>query len=447
VVIVGGGFAGLNAARALRKAPVQVTLIDKRNFHLFQPLLYQVASGGLSPADISTPIRALLRKQRNARVLLGEVTSVDVASRQVQLVDGERISYDTLVLATGASHSYFGHDEWADVAPALKTIEDATEIRKRILLAFEAAERANDPETRRASLTFVVIGGGPTGVELAGSIGELARHTLRNDFRGYDPSESRVLLLEGGDRILPSFPPSLSGKAEASLRRLGVEVRTRTRAIDVSTDHVVVERDGATMTIPTHSVIWAAGVTASPLGPIVAEATNAERTKVGQVVVGHDLTVAGHPEIFVAGDLSSAADRNGTPLRGTADVAIAEGKYVGRVITRRLSGKPVRPFKFTDFGSLAVIGRASAVAKLPFVQFSGRLAWWFWLLVHLMKLVDFQNRLTVAVQWGWNYFTRNQSARLITWPEGPPKRRTLSESTDHAITTAPDETEPAELRS
>jgi NADH dehydrogenase len=416
VVIVGGGFAGLNAAKALKKAPVQVTVIDKRNFHLFQPLLYQVATGGLSPADISTPLRGLLRKQKGAHVILGEVESVEVGDREVVLSDGERIAYDSLVLAPGSSHSYFGNEHWAEAAPGLKTVEDATDIRRRIMFAFEAAERVDDPEERRAWLTFVIVGGGPTGVELAGAIGELAYKTLRENFRSFDPAEARIVLLEGGDRILSTFPEKLSEKAVKSLASLGIEVKTGTRAANV-TDHLIeVEVDGHRWSIPTRTVIWAAGVKASELGMRVAEATGAETTRPGQVVVGPDLSIPGHPEIFVAGDLASYEDQTGAPLRGTADVAIAEGKYIGKAIRRRLAGKPAKSFKFFDLGSLAVIGRSAAVANLRFGKFSGRLAWWTWLFIHILKLVDFQNRLTVAVQWGWSFFTRNQSARLITGP-------------------------------
>ncbi len=435
VVIVGGGFAGLNAAKALHKAPVEITLIDRKNYYLFQPLLYQVATGGLSPADISTPIRGLLHKQKNARVVLGEVDSVDVTGHALLLSDGERLEYDTLVLAAGSSHSYFGNDRWAKAAPGLKTLDDATEVRRRILFAFEAAERVSDPEERRAWLTFVIVGGGPTGVELAGAIGELARHTLRRDFRSYEPSEARIILFEGGERILPTFRPRLAEKASRSLGKLGVTVHTASKVEDIGEQAVTVRMEDETIQLPTRTVVWAAGVQASGLGRDVADATGTELTRTGQIVVEPDLTVPGHPEIFVAGDMASYAHQTGTPLRGTADVANAEGRYVGKTIRRRLAGRAIRPFKFFDLGTLAVIGRSSAVADLRIVRFSGRLAWLTWLFAHLLKLVDFQNRLTVAVQWGWSYITRNQSARLITGPFRSPVDVHEKETDDEAVGT------------
>ena len=414
VVIVGGGFGGLNAARALGRAPVRVTLIDRRNFHLFQPLLYQVATGGLSPADITAPIRALLRRQGNAQVLLAEVESVEVADRRVRLSDGQVIEYDTLVLAAGAGPTYFGRDEWAERAPALKTVEDATEIRGRTLFAFEAAERVSNEDARRAWLTFVIIGGGPTGVELAGAIGELARSTLKRNFRSFDPAQARVFLLEGGENVLPTYDERLRGSAVSSLGRLGVTVRTRAMVEDVDERGVETKTDGEVQRIDARTVIWAAGVQASRLGREVARAAGVEVDGGGRVVVEPDLTVPGHPEIFVIGDLAYSSHQTGFPLRGTADVALAQGTYVGRAIGRRLAGKAVNPFRFRDLGTLAVIGRSAAVADLRFVRLKGRLAWWVWLFVHLLMLVGFQNRLTVMVQWGWSYFTRNRSARLIT---------------------------------
>ena len=414
VVIVGGGFGGLNAARSLKRAPVRVTLIDRRNHHLFQPLLYQVATGGLSPADISTPIRALLQGHKNARVILGDVEDVDIGGKTVALADGEQIGYDTLVLAPGARHSYFGRDEWANDAPALKTVEDAIEIRRRILIAFEAAERVADPEERRKWLTFVIVGAGPTGVELAGAIGELAQRTFKDNFRSFDPGETRIFLFEGGDRVLPSYAEDLSGKAVSSLERLGVTVRTGTLVSEVTPDWVEIDTDGDRMRIPTRTVLWAAGVQASNLGRTVAEASGAPVDRAGRILVEPDLTVSSHPEIFVAGDLASYSHQTGEPLRGTADVAIAEGSYVGDAIGRRLAGEEFSPFRFRDLGTLAVIGRSAAVADFGFVRFSGWPAWWAWLFIHLLKLVDFQNRLTVMVQWGWSYLTRNRSARLIT---------------------------------
>ena len=414
VVVVGGGFGGLNAARALGRAPVRVTLIDRRNFHLFQPLLYQVATGGLSPADIAAPIRALLRRQGKAQVLLAEVESVEVADRRVRLSDGQVIEYDTLVLAAGAGPTYFGRDEWAERAPALKTVEDATEIRGRTLFAFEAAERVSNEDARRAWLAFVIIGGGPTGVELAGAIGELARSTLKRNFRSFDPAQARVFLLEGGEKVLPTYDERLRGNAVSSLGRLGVTVRTRAMVEDVDERGVETKTDGEVQRIDARTVIWAAGVQASGLGREVARAAGAEVDGGGRVVVEPDLTVPGHPEIFVIGDLANYSHQTGIPLRGTADVALAQGTYIGRAIGRRLAGKAVNPFRFRDLGTLAVIGRSAAVADLGFVRLTGRLAWWVWLFVHLLMLVGFQNRLTVMVQWGWSYFTRNRSARLIT---------------------------------
>ena len=398
----------------MRREPVRVTLIDRRNHHLFQPLLYQVATGGLSPADISTPIRALLQGQKNARVILGDVEHVDVGGKTVTLADGEQIGYDTLVLAPGARHSYFGRDEWANDAPALKTVEDAIEIRRRILIAFEAAERVADPEERRKWLTFVIVGGGPTGVELAGAIGELAHRAFRDNFRSFDPRDTRIFLFEGGDRVLPSYAEDLSEKAVSSLERLGVTVRTGTMVRVLTPDGVEIDTDGDRLRIPTRTVLWAAGIQASNLGRKVAEASGAPTDPAGRILVEPDLTVPSHPEIFVAGDLASYSHQTGEPLRGTADVAIAEGRYVGKAIGRRLAGQEFSPFRFRDLGTLAVIGRSAAVADFGFVRFSGWPAWWAWLFIHLLKLVDFQNRLTVVVQWGWSYLTKNRSARLIT---------------------------------
>ncbi len=421
VVIVGGGFAGLSAARALRKADADVTVIDRANHHLFQPLLYQVATGGLSPADISAPIRGLLSKSRNTKVLLAEVTGVDVSARSLATTSGP-VEYDTLVLATGSTHSYFGNGSWAENAPGLKSLDDATAIRRKILLAFEAAEQAKSEDERRSWLTFAIVGAGPTGVEMAGAIGELARQTLKNDFRGFDPSTARALHIEAGPRVLPTYSESLSPKAEKSLKKLGVEVLTQTRVTDVSEQGITVERDGASEEIPAKTAIWAAGVQSSPLGAMLADSVNADSSsgeleldRIGRVPVNDDLTIPGHPEIFVLGDLASFPHQDGSPLRGTADVAAAEGKYAGRVISRRLKGKSApKPFRFRDLGKLAVIGRSSAVADLRFLRFGGFLAWQFWLFIHILKLVSYQNRATVLVQWASSYFSRNRSARLIT---------------------------------
>ena len=413
VVIIGGGFGGLYAARTLKGAPVQITLIDRRNFHLFQPLLYQVATGWLSPADIASPLRVVLKRQRNAQVLLAEATDIDVANRLVILKDGE-VSYDTLIVATGARYNYFGHPQWETLAPSLKTIEDATEIRRRILFAFEAAEREPDPEHVRSWLTFVLVGGGPTGVELAGTLGELAKDTLRQDFRHVNPAESRILLVEGADRILPTYPAELSAKATTALARLGVTVRTGATVTDVQSDAVIIRSNEQSEQLATHTVIWAAGVQASPLGRLLGTATGAELDRAGRVIVAPDLSIPNHPDIFVIGDLAHYRNQQGQPLPGVAPVAMQQGRYVAELIQRRLRGQTLPPFHYRDRGSMAIVGRAEAVADVRGRRFSGLLAWLAWLFIHLMNLVEFENRLLVVIQWAWNYFTRNRSARLIT---------------------------------
>jgi NADH dehydrogenase len=413
VVIVGGGFGGLQAAMTLRHAPVEVTLVDRRNFHLFQPLLYQVATGGLSPANIASPLRSVLGRQRNARVVLGEVQGFDVAGRRVLLDEGGTLPYDTLVLATGSSHHYFGHEEWSRIAPGLKTVEEATTIRRRILVAFEEAERSPDQDTRDAWMTFVIVGGGPTGVELAGAIGELAHWTLRNEFRSIDPSKSRILLVEAGERILPTYPSDLAERAVGSLKRLGAEVMTGAMVIDVRHDGVTLKRS-AEERIASRTVLWAAGVAASPLGKLLAEACGVQTDKPGRVPVGPDLTAPGHPEIFVIGDLALAKGRDGKPLPGVAQVAIQEGRYAARHVAARLAGRDTPPFRYRDLGTMATIGRAAAVAVIGPLKLSGYPAWLVWLFIHLTWLVQFENRILVLVQWAWNYLTRNRSARLIT---------------------------------
>jgi NADH dehydrogenase len=414
VVIVGGGFGGLYAAQALRKAPVQLTLVDRRNFHLFQPLLYQVATGGLSPANIAAPLRAVLRKQRNTSVLLGEVIDFDLAGRHVLLADA-RLDYDSLIVATGARHHYFGHPEWEPTAPGLKSIEDATTIRRRILSAFEQAERIDDIVHHRALLTFVVVGGGPTGVELAGTIAELARHTLRGNFRRINPASARVLLLEAGPRILPSYPPELSAKAERSLARLGVTVRTSTMVTEVRPEQVTLRTGDHNEVLPTHTILWGAGVQASPLAAALAKASGAELDRAGRVHVGPDCTLPGHPEVFVIGDMATFLHQTGKPLPGVAPVAMQMGTYVADLIQRRLAGRPpLGPFHYRDRGNMATIGRAAAVADLGWVRLSGYPAWWIWLLIHLLYLIAFDNRVMVLFQWAWNYWTRGRSARLIT---------------------------------
>ena len=406
VVIVGAGFAGLEAARALRRAPVAVTVVDRRNHHLFQPLLYQVATAALNPSDISAPIRHVLRRQENAEVLLGEVASVDPARRVVRLDDGAEIPYDFLVLATGATHSYLGHDGWAPLAPGLKTIEDAVEIRRRLLLAFELAEREGDEGRRRALLTFVLVGGGPTGVELAGALAEIASRTLASDFRHIRPESARVVLVEAAPRVLPAYPESLSAAAREQLARLGVEVRTgaKVTAIDEGGVSVGEER------IEARTVLWAAGVAASPL----ARSLGAPLDRAGRVRVNPDLTVPGHPEILVTGDLAALERGGGELVPGVAPAAMQEGRHAARLIERALRGEATEPFRYRDKGLLATVGRAAAVARIGRLEFSGLPAWLAWLFVHIFFLIGFRNRVAVILQWAWSYVTFKRGARLIT---------------------------------
>ena len=393
--------------------PVNVTVIDRRNFHVFQPLLYQVATGGLSPGDIASALRWVLRRQRNASVWLGDVERIDPVARVVHLADGGIARYDTLVVATGVTHHHFGHDSWESNAPGLKTLEDATEIRSRVLRAFEAAERSPGTAVEDGWLTFVVVGAGPTGVELAGAIAELARDTMRRDFRGIDPARAEVLLIEGTDRVLPHYPESLSAKARRSLERLGVTVLTGVTVTDVDDRGVILRSEVSIETVPARTVLWAAGVRASSLGAVVADATGAARDRVGRILVQPDLTIPGHPEIFVIGDLAHFAHQTGEPLPGVAPVAIQQGRYVADRIGRRLRGRNSGPFRYVNKGELATIGRAAAVANFGRLRFSGYPAWLLWLFVHLMYLVGFENRLLVFVQWAWNYVTRNRGTRLI----------------------------------
>jgi NADH dehydrogenase len=413
VVIIGGGFGGLSAARQLKHAPVEVTLLDRCNYHLFQPLLYQVATGALSPANIAAPLRHVLKNQKNTKVLLAEATHIDAANRRVILSDGV-IEYDTLVVATGASHQYFGHDEWAQFAPGLKTIEDATDMRSRILLAFEAAERELDSEKLKAWMTFVIVGAGPTGAELAGTLGEIANDTLRHDFRNINPSEARIILVEGTGRVLPTYPEELSEAARKMLTRLGVIVRTGAMVTDIAHGSVTLREGDRTETISTRTILWAAGVLASPLGRILAAEVGAKLDKAGRVIVEPDLTIAGHPEIFVIGDLANFSHQGGKPLPGVAQPAIQEGHYVGNTIRLRLRGEINKPFHYLDKGNLATIGRAKAVADLNWLRLAGWPAWMIWLFIHLLYIVQFQNRLLVLMQWAWLYITYDRSARLIT---------------------------------
>jgi NADH dehydrogenase len=427
VVIVGGGFGGMVAAQALNKTPTQVTLIDRRNFHLFQPLLYQVATGALSPANIASPLRAILKKQRNTQVLLGEVTGFDLAAKAVLLADGGRIPFDSLIVATGSTHHYFGHDEWADRAPGLKTIEDATEIRRRILSAFEKAERASDPKEKARLLTFVVVGGGPTGVEMAGAISELSRQTLRADFRTFNPATARVILVEGQNRVLGGFDQKLSAKAKTALEGMGIEVQLDSHVTVVEPDHVVVKPDGGkgeSQRIDTETVVWAAGVKASSLGKFLADAVGGVQIdRAGRVPVNSDCTVGNRPDVFIVGDLASQPGVDGKPLPGLAPVAMQQGEYVASVIVRRLKGEsPKGPFRYHDKGTMATIGRAKAVAESMGFKFSGYLAWLAWLFIHIMYLARFENRVLVLFQWFWNYMTRNRTARLITNVRPPDTR-------------------------
>ncbi|MDX1970215.1 MAG: NAD(P)/FAD-dependent oxidoreductase [Planctomycetaceae bacterium] len=413
VVIVGGGFAGLNAATALRRAPVDVTLVDRRNFHLFQPLLYQVATGGLSPGNIAAPLRAILKRQRNCRVWLGEVRNFDLAGRRVLLADGE-LPYDSLILATGARTNYFGQEAWAEVAPGLKSIEDALEMRRKVLSAFEAAERETDPERHRAWLTFVIVGAGPTGVELAGTLAEIAAHTLRNEFRQARPDEARIVLVDLAPRVLGTFPEPLSEEAARQLTRKRVTLRLAARVAELDPQGISLLTGAGTERIDARTVLWAAGVQASPLGAVLADCAQCGVDRQGRVVVKSDLSLPGFPEVFVIGDLAHAADPQGQPLPGVAPVAMQQGAYVARAIQQRLKRGESPPFRYRNYGNMATIGRSAAVAQLGRFQFRGFIAWLLWLFVHLIQIVQFENRVLILFQWAWNYWTFSRSARLIT---------------------------------
>lgn len=406
IVIVGGGFGGLNAARALAKADAEVTLVDRSNHHLFQPLLYQVATATLSPADIAMPIRHILRKQKNTDVILGEVVGVDKDGRRVLLADGSTLSYDFLVLTTGATHSYFGHPEWEHIARGLKSIEDATYIRGEVLAAFEYAERTPDPKEQEEWMTFIIVGGGPTGAELAGAFAELARKVMDDEFRHIKPGMSKIILVEGADRIMSAFDPALSASAQRQLERLGVRVRLKTMVKSV--DQHGVETDNGR--IEGRTIIWAAGVQASP----AAKWLGVEAAKSGRVEVNPDLTLPGHSEIYLIGDCAEATDKDGKPLPGLAPVAMQQGTYVGRRLTAIIRGEhPEKPFKYFDKGILAVIGRSRAIAQVGKIKLSGWIAWMTWLFVHIMYLVGFRNRISVLLQWAWAYITWDRGARLI----------------------------------
>jgi len=404
-VIIGGGFGGLYAARALKGAAVRVTVLDRRNHHVFQPLLYQVATAALSPGDIASPIRWVLRKQGNVEVLLADATAVDPERQVVVLVDGE-VSYDYLIVASGATHAYFGHDEWRRVAPGLKTLEDALDIRRRVLLAFERAEREADPDRRRALLTFVVIGGGPTGVEMAGALAEISRQSLAKNFRHFDPGSARIILLEGGPSLLATFPEPLRAFARKDLQRLGVEVRTESVVTAVEPGRVWIGSDS----IAAETVLWAAGVAASPLG----RSLGAPVDRVGRVRVTPELTLPSHRNVFVIGDLASLDDEHGKPLPGVAQVAIQMGEHAVKNILRTIERQPLRAFKYKDLGNMATIGRASAIADFGSFRLTGWFAWLAWLFVHLINLIGFRNRIVVMVQWAWAYFSYQRAVRLIT---------------------------------
>jgi NADH:ubiquinone reductase (H+-translocating) len=424
VVVIGGGFGGLQAATHLATAPVDLTIVDRRNFHLFQPLTYQVATGALSPGEVAYPLRAVFRRHRNVRVLMAEVTGFDIEGRQVRLAEGS-LPYDTLIVAGGSHYSYFGHDDWRSYAPEVKSLESAVATRGRLLKAFEDAENEPDPERRRALLTFVVVGAGPTGVEMAGQIAELARGTLRDDFRSIDSRQSRVVLIETLDRVLTTFPPSLSRKAARSLESLGVTLLLERTVVDIDEESVTVAAsDGATERIPARNAIWAAGVEASSLASQLAEPSGAELDRAGRVTVEPDLTLPGHPEVLALGDMVRVRSRDGgvQDLLGVAPVAMQQGRYAAKLVRGRLSGRPIGPFRYLDKGNLATIGRARAVADLHAIRLSGFPAWATWLVVHLFYLIGFQNRLIVLVRWAISFATRGRGARLITGPSGAGER-------------------------
>ncbi len=415
VLIVGGGFGGLAAAQALKHDKVDVTLVDERNFHLFQPLLYQVATGSLSPGEIASPLRAVLSRQRNVRVLLGRVVDLDPAAKNVLLADGARLDYDSLIVAAGAQTSYYGHEEWREWAPSLKSVEEATNIRTKILYAFEVAERVSDPIQRRAWLTFAIVGGGATGVELAGAIAEIARQTLKDDFRSIDPKEARIILMDGGPRLLSAFPPDLAEKARQSLVHLGVEVRTGVLVKEIDKEGLDFHASEGDHRLEARTVLWAGGVKVSAFGKTVADRTGAETDKIGRIKVNGDLTLPKYPDIYVVGDLALSIGKDGKPVPGVAQLAIQQGAYAAKTIVKKRRGeKDLRPFKYFDKGTLAVIGRWSAVADIFGLKLSGLIAWIVWATVHLMYLVQFQNRVLVFIHWAFQDLTFSRGARLIT---------------------------------
>jgi NADH:ubiquinone reductase (H+-translocating) len=417
VIIVGGGFGGLRAAQALKAAPVDVTLLDRRNYHLFQPLLYQVATGSLSPGEIASPLRSVLSRQKNTRVLLGEVVDLDPLSKRVRLADGASFDYDSLIVAAGSQSSYYGHDAWRAWAPGLKSVEEATNIRHKILYAFEVAERMADPVQRRAWLTFVIVGAGATGVELAGAIGEIARQTLTHDFRSIRPEEAEIMLIDGAPRVLMPFPEDLAQKAARALARLGVQVKTGVMVKDIDKGGVTIEMDNRTDRLAARTVIWAGGVTVSALGRTLANLTKADTDRGGRIKVNPDLTIANYPDIYVVGDLALALGPNGKPLPGVAQVAMQQGTYAAKAIVRKVQGaKALPPFRYFDKGDMAVIGRWAAVANIFGVHMSGLPAWLVWAFIHLMYIVQFQSRMLVFIQWALQDLTFSRGARLITGP-------------------------------
>jgi NADH dehydrogenase len=415
VIILGGGFGGLAAAKNLKRAPVEVTLIDRRNFHLFQPLMYQIATGSLSPGDIAAPLRSVLSKQKNTQVLLGDAVDVDPDARRVILRDGASFEYDTLIVATGSQTSYYGNDSWREWAPSLKSVEEATAIRHKILYAFERAERAETEVEARAWLTFVIVGAGATGMELSGALAEIATETLRHDFRKINPTEARIILMEGAPRVLGAFPEDLSAKAEKLVTRLGVEVIKGVMVTNINADGVTFKRGDSIEQLAARTVLWAGGVTATPFGTKLAERTRAETDRSGRITVNPDLTIPKYPDIFILGDLASAMDKEGKPLPGVAQVAMQGGAYAAKAIRMRLSGDTeLPPFHYFNKGDMAVIGRAAAVANIFGFHVSGLPAWLIWLFIHLIYIVEFQSRVLVFIQWGFEYLTFSRGARLIT---------------------------------
>jgi NADH:ubiquinone reductase (H+-translocating) len=423
VIILGGGFAGLLAAQKLKRAPLQVKLFDRRNFHLFQPLMYQVATGSLSPGEIAAPLRSVLSRQKNAEVLLGEAADIDPASKRITLKDGAQFEYDSLIVATGSQSSYYGNDAWREVAPSLKSVEEATAIRHKILVAFERAERATTPEDVKAWLTFVIVGAGATGLELAGALAEIANETLKHDFRNINPTEARILLVEGGPRILPAFPEELSRKAEKLVSKLGVEILKGVKVTRIDEEGVTLERATGSESLRAKTVLWAGGVTINEFGRRLAERVHAETDRIGRILVTPQLTLPNHPDIFVVGDLALATGANGKPLPGVAQVAMQGGAYAAKVIRARVEKEPEPgPFRYFDKGDMAVIGRAAAVANIFGFHLSGLPAWLVWLFIHLMYIVEFQSRILVFIQWGFEYLTFSRGARLITGDDGTTSR-------------------------